>query len=100
MEEGATQMAKAMTKAQILKNLAEQCDLPKKTVVEVVETLVGLAYKEAKNGFTIPGLGKLVLVHRKARMGRNPATGEPISIPAKTVLRFRIAKAAKDAVGR
>lgn len=93
-------MAKAMTKAQILKNLSEQCDLPKKTVVEVVETLVGLAYKEAKNGFTIPGLGKLVLVHRKARMGRNPATGEPISIPAKTVLRFRIAKAAKDAVGR
>ena len=93
-------MAKAMTKAQILKNLAEQCDLPKKTVVEVVETLVGLAYKEAKNGFTIPGLGKLVLVHRKARMGRNPATGEPISIPAKTVLRFRIAKAAKDAVGK
>ena len=93
-------MAKAMTKAQILKELAEQCDLPKKTIVEVVEALVGLAYKEAKNGFTIPGLGKLVLVHRKARMGRNPATGEPIHIPAKTVLRFRIAKAAKDAVGK
>lgn len=93
-------MAKAMTKAQILKTVAEKCDLPKKTVVEVVETLVGLAYKEAKNGFTIPGLGKLVLVHRKARMGRNPATGEPIHIPAKTVLRFRIAKAAKDAVGK
>ena len=93
-------MAKAMTKAQILKAVAEKCDLPKKTVVEVVETLVGLAYKEAKNGFTIPGLGKLVLVHRKARMGRNPATGEPIHIPAKTVLRFRIAKAAKDAVGK
>ena len=93
-------MAKAMTKAQILKELAEKCDLPKKTVVEVVETLVGLAYTEAKNGFTIPGLGKLVLVNRKARMGRNPATGEPIHIPAKTVLRFRIAKAAKDAVGK
>lgn len=93
-------MAKAMTKAQTLKTLAEQCDLPKKTIVEVVEALVGLAYKEAKNGFTIPGLGKLVLVHRKARMGRNPATGEPIHIPAKTVLRFRIAKAAKDAVGK
>lgn len=93
-------MAKAMTKAQTLKTLAEQCDLPKKKIVEVVETLVGLAYREAKNGFTIPGLGKLVLVHRKARMGRNPATGEPIHIPAKTVLRFRIAKAAKDAVGK
>jgi DNA-binding protein HU-beta len=59
--------------------------------------MVQLAYREAPNGFTIPGLGKLVLVHRKARMGRNPATGEPIHIPAKTVLKFRIAKAAKDA---
>ena len=57
-----------------------------------------MAYKNAKDGFTIPGLGKLVKVNRKARMGRNPATGEAISIPAKTVLKFRIAKAAKDAV--
>jgi len=59
---------------------------------------VQMAYKQAKNGFTIPGLGKLVLVNRKARMGRNPATGETIRIPAKRVLKFRIAKAAKDAV--
>ena len=57
-----------------------------------------MAYKEAKNAFTVPGLGKLVKVRRKARMGRNPATGETIRIPAKTVLKFRIAKAAKDAV--
>ncbi len=91
-------MAKAMTKSQIMTKLAEETDLPKKKVIEVVEVLVGLAYKEAKNGFTVPGLGKLVKQRRKARMGRNPATGEAIKIPAKTVLKFRIAKAAKDAV--
>jgi len=91
-------MAKAMTKSQIMAKLAETCCMKKKEVVGLVEALVALAYKEAKNAFTIPGLGKLVLVKRKARMGRNPATGEAISIPAKTVLKFRIAKAAKDAV--
>ena len=90
-------MAKAMTKSQILSALAEKCDLPKKQVTLVVEELVNLAYKEAKNGFTVPGLGKLVVKDRKARTGRNPATGEEIWIPAKTVLKFRIAKAAKDA---
>jgi DNA-binding protein HU-beta len=58
---------------------------------------VNLAYKNAKNSFTLPGLGKLVLVNRKARMGRNPATGEIIKIAAKRVVKFRIAKAAKDA---
>jgi DNA-binding protein HU-beta len=63
-----------------------------------LEELAALAYKEAKNGFTVPGLGKLVLVSRKARMGRNPATGEAIHIPAKKVVRFRVAKAAKDAI--
>ncbi len=57
-----------------------------------------LAYKEAKNGFTVPGLGKLVVVQRKARTGRNPATGATIKIPAKKVLKFRIAKAAKEAI--
>lgn len=90
-------MAK-LTKSQTLKTLAEQADLPKKKMEEILDLLVNLAYKEAPNGFTIPGLGKLVLVNRKARMGRNPATGEAIHIPAKTVLKFRIAKAAKDAV--
>ena len=63
-----------------------------------METLVDLAYKNAKNSFTIPGLGKLVLVNRKARVGRNPATGESINIPAKRVVKFRVAKAAKDAI--
>ena len=90
-------MAKAMTKSQIIKTLAEKTDLTKKQVIAVTEALVGLAYTEAKNGFTVPGLGKLVVVNRKARMGRNPATGEAIHIPAKRVLKFRIAKAAKDA---
>jgi len=91
-------MAKALTKSKIIAALAEKTDLTKKQVAQFLEDLASLAYTEAKNGFTIPGLGKLVLVRRKARMGRNPATGEAIHIPAKTVLKFRIAKAAKDAV--
>jgi DNA-binding protein HU-beta len=57
-----------------------------------------LSYREAQNSFTLPGIGKLVLVARKARIGRNPATGEQIQIPAKTVVKFRVAKAAKEAV--
>ncbi len=91
-------MAKALTKSQTMTALAESTGLTKKETINVVECLVQLAYHQAKAGFTIPGLGKLVLVDRKARMGRNPATGESIHIPAKTVLKFRIAKAAKDAV--
>ncbi|HDZ21591.1 hypothetical protein LCGC14_0452660 [marine sediment metagenome] len=91
-------MAKAMTKSQIMSTLADKTGLTKKEVICVVQTLVELAYKEASNGFTVPGLGKLVKRRRKARMGRNPATGEAIKIPAKTVLKFRIAKAAKDSV--
>ena len=91
-------MAKALTKSQTLTKLAEATGLTKKQVTCVVEELVGLAYRQASNGFTVPGLGKLVKKRRKARMGRNPATGEAIKIPAKTVLKFRIAKAAKDAV--
>jgi len=91
-------MAKALTKSQTLTKLSETTGLTKKQVTYVVEELVDLAYKQASSGFTIPGLGKLVKQRRKARMGRNPATGEAIKIPAKTVLKFRIAKAAKDAV--
>ncbi|MFO7976250.1 MAG: HU family DNA-binding protein [Candidatus Hydrogenedentota bacterium] len=90
---------KPMTKAQIVSTLADKTGLTKKDVSAVLEEMKELAYKEAKNGFTIPGLGKLVVVHRKARTGRNPATGETIKIPAKKVLKFRIAKAAKDAIG-
>ncbi len=89
---------KPLTKSEIIVKLAEQNDMTKKDVSAFLDSLAQLAYKEAKKGFTVPGLGKLVVVKRKARMGRNPATGESISIPAKTVLKFRIAKAAKDAV--
>lgn len=89
---------KAMTKAQIVAALAEKTGLSKKEVANVLDAQTKLAYREAKNGFTIAGIGKLVIVNRKARMGRNPATGEQIKIPAKRVLKFRVAKAAKDAV--
>jgi DNA-binding protein HU-beta len=91
-------MAKPLTKSQIITKVAEGADITKKQAVAALETLTTLAYKGAKDGFTVPGLGKLVLVNRKARMGRNPATGETIKIPAKKVLKFRIAKAAKDAI--
>lgn len=90
-------MAK-LTKSQMLKVLAERTGVSKKVAALFMEELVKLAYKEAKNSFTIPGLGKLVLVQRKARIGRNPATGEQIQIPAKKVVKFRIAKAAKEAI--
>lgn len=91
-------MAKALTKSQIAASVAETVGLTKKQANETIEALVALAYKNAKNTFTIPGLGKLVLVNRKARMGRNPATGEAIKIAAKRVVKFRVAKAAKDAI--
>ena len=91
-------MAKAMTKSQIVAGVAEATEITKKQAAAVIEALVGMAYKGAKNGFTVPGLGKLVLVNRKARMGRNPATGETIKIPAKRVVKFRVAKACKDAI--
>ncbi len=89
---------KPMTKSQIMTKVAEDTGLTKKEVTAVVEDLVQLAYKEAKKGFTIPGLGKLVVQARKARWGRNPQTGDKIKIPARKVLKFRIAKAAKDAI--
>jgi DNA-binding protein HU-beta len=91
-------MAKALTKSQITASIADTVGLTKKQAVQTIEALVALAYKNAKNSFTIPGLGKLVLVNRKARMGRNPATGQTIKIAAKRVVKFRIAKAAKDAI--
>jgi DNA-binding protein HU-beta len=93
-----TNMAKALTKSQIAASIAETVGLTKKQAVQTLEALVALAYKNAKNSFTIPGLGKIVLVNRKARMGRNPATGETIKIAAKRVVKFRVAKAAKDAI--
>jgi DNA-binding protein HU-beta len=91
-------MPKAMTKSAIVTHLATKLELPKTKIDEILSSVAELAYKEAKNAFTLPGLGKLVLVNRKARMGRNPATGADIKIPAKRVLKFRVGKTAKDAV--
>ncbi len=91
-------MGKAMSKNQIAAHIADKFQLKKKDAVSILEEIANLAYKEAKNSFTLPGIGKLVLVNRAARMGRNPATGATIQIPAKTVVKFRVAKAAKEAV--
>ncbi len=90
--------AKPMTKSQIIDHLSKKTGTTKKLSGQFLDELVGLAYKEAKKSFTLPGLGKLVVVSRKKRKGRNPSTGESMIIPAKKVLKFRIAKAAKDAV--
>jgi len=91
-------MAKALSKSQIAAEIATKNNLTRKAAVEILEFIAQLAYKNAKNTFTLPGLGKLVLVDRKARIGRNPATGETIQIKAKRVVKFRVAKAAKDAI--
>ena len=89
-----------MTQSQLIQALAVQCEITKKVSKEMLATLTQIAIGEVKkNGiFVVPGLGRLVRVDRKARMGRNPATGESIKIPAKKVVRFRVAKAAKDAI--
>ncbi len=86
------------TKSQIIAEIAEAAEINKKQSKSVLEALVAMAYKEAANGFKLPGLGKLVVVDRKARMGRNPKTGETIQIPAKRVLKFRVSKDAKLAI--
>ena len=91
-------MAKMMTKTQIAGHIANKFELSKKQSTEILMELANLAAKQAKNGFVFPGVGKLVVVNRKARMGRNPQTGEAIKIAAKRVLKFRIAKAMKDSV--
>ena len=91
-------MSKSMTRTQIEDAVAKKTGVPRKTVKEILEAFADLAYQEAQNSFTVPGIGKLVLVDRKERMGRNPQTGEPIKIPAKKVVKFKIAKACKDAV--
>jgi DNA-binding protein HU-beta len=96
-ERGAKEM---MTKSQIVAHLAEKVGIPKKIAAAVLVELVTVATKEAKSSgqFVVPGLGKAVKANRKARMGRNPQTGEAIKIAAKTVVKFRLAKAFKEAV--
>lgn len=90
-----------MTKSQIAATLAEKVGIKKKQAALVMEELANLAYKEAKNTFVVPGLGKLVLVQRPARkmiMRFGPKAGQEITVPAKKVVKFRLAKAAKDAI--
>ncbi len=91
---------KPMTKGQIVGHMAEKIELSKKNAAFFLDEVVGLAKNELKKAgsFVLPGVGKLVLQKRKARIGRNPATGAEIKIPAKTVVKMRIAKTFKEAV--
>jgi len=93
-------MAKGITKTQLVRLMAEKLELTNKQTATFLEFLAETAVKETKkNGeFTIPGIGKLVKAERKARLGRNPQTGETIKIKAKTVVKFRVAKVAKDTI--
>jgi DNA-binding protein HU-beta len=91
-------VAKMMTKSATFSHLAQKSNLSRKQIAELFDELLRVATKEAKNGFVLPGFGKLVLANRKARMGRNPQTGEPLKIPAKRVCKFRLAKSLKDTV--
>jgi DNA-binding protein HU-beta len=93
-------MAKGMTKTALVRHMAEKLEITNKQAAAGLELLADTAVKETKkNGeFTIPGIGKLVKAERKARLGRNPQTGETIKIKAKTVVKFRVAKVAKDTI--
>lgn len=93
-------MAKSMTKSQLLAQLAEGTGLARKDIAKTLDLLVETAYKQAKSTgeFALPGLGKLLKKQRAARLGRNPATGQQIQIPAKTVVKFRMSKMAKEAI--
>jgi DNA-binding protein HU-beta len=92
--------AKPMTKSQLAAHFADKFGISKKTATAFLDEVANVAITQTKKAgqFTLPGIGKLVKANRKARMGRNPATGEAIKIPAKTVVKFRVAKAAKDAI--
>ncbi len=89
-----------LTQAQVVANLADKVGVNKKVVKQIFEELEQLAVKETQRAdvFVVPGLGRLVRTRRKERMGRNPATGQAIKIPAKNVVKFRLAKSAKDAI--
>lgn len=89
-----------MTQSQIVQTLADECQITKKVAKAMMEGLSETAIAQVKRVglFILPGIGRLVRVDRKARMGRNPATGETIKIPAKKVVKFRVAKAAKEAI--
>jgi DNA-binding protein HU-beta len=89
-----------MTRTELIQALADSADMERKQAKTFLDALTGLVEKNIKKGGEVPlrGLGKFKVVKRKARMGRNPATGEAIKIPAKTVVRFTVAKALKDLV--
>ncbi|MSP64102.1 MAG: HU family DNA-binding protein [Ignavibacteria bacterium] len=87
-----------MSKSAVINHFATKFDMKKRAVAAFFEELSELAYREAPNQFSLPGLGKIVLVQRNARMGRNPKTGESISIPAKKVVKFKVSKVAKEAI--
>jgi DNA-binding protein HU-beta len=93
-------MAATMTKTQLVRHLAQEVELTNKQAAAFLESLADIAVSQAKKTgvFVLPGLGRLKKVQRKARTGRNPQTGEPIKIKAKTVAKFYLAKAAKDAI--
>ena len=96
-----TLMTKALTKSQVAATLAEQVGITKKQTFQVLDLVAALAYKQAKNTFTVPGIGKLLLVNRPARemtMQFGPKKGQTIKVPARRVVKFRVAKAAKDAI--
>lgn len=95
------QMAKALTKSQTVATIAEKVGITKKQAAQTLDVLADLAYKNAKNTFTVPGIGKLVLVNRAARtmtMAFGPKKGQTIKVAAKRVVKFRVAKAAKEAI--
>ncbi len=93
-------MATGMTKTALARHMAEKLEITNKQAAAFMDLLAETAIKETKkNGlFVIPGIGRLVKAERKARIGRNPQTGEAIKIKAKTVVKFRVAKAAKDVI--
>jgi DNA-binding protein HU-beta len=93
-------MAAGMTKTQLVRHMAEKMEVSNKTAAAFLATLAETAVKETKKSgvFVLPGLGRLKKSNRKARMGRNPQTGEPIKIPAKTVAKFYVGKAVKDTI--
>ena len=93
-------MPKALSKSQVTAAIAEKNGLTKKQAAEILDSITQLAYKHARNTFTLPGLGKLVLVNRAARMGRNPQTGAPLKIPAKKVTKFVPGAELKKTVNR
>ena len=100
MANGTATGKKRMTQSDVFNHFAERTEMKRAQVKQFFEDLASLATSEVKNNgeFVLPGFGKLVRSERKAREGRNPATGETIQIPAKTTLKFRVGKSMKDSV--